>query len=367
MIFDPLQLAIPGVRALQPYQPGKPNDIIQREFGNEPIVNLASNENPRAPDSVARDFLDGCNEPFSRYPDGSGHTLKNALAQNLDVTPNQITLGNGSNDVLELLVKAFVSPGEGVVVSEHAFAVYSLAASAVGAELKTAPAVEWGHDLQAMRDLVDRKTKLVFIANPNNPTGTWISETEVCTFLDSLPGSVITVIDEAYFEYFSDAQMPDAVHLLNRYPALVATRTFSKIYGLAGFRVGYGVSSPEIADILNRVRQPFNVNSLALAAAERALKDEDFLIRSRELNNQGMIELVNGMSSLGLRSIPSIANFLSVDLQRPAFPVFEKMLQRGVLVRPIANYGMPNHLRFTIGLEEENSKALDALEQSLIQ
>ena len=365
MAFNARDLAVDGVRELQPYQPGKPAEELERDLGLSDIVKLASNENPRTSSDVIAKALAQQQSDTSRYPDGSGYTLKIRLSELLGVSTDQLTLGNGSNDVLELLVRAFVCPGQGVVVSEHSFAVYSLAASAVGADLKTAPAKSWGHDLNAMLSLIDQNTRIVFIANPNNPTGTWISETEVCTFLDSLPGSVITVIDEAYFEYFSDAQMPDAVHLLNRYPALVATRTFSKIYGLAGFRVGYGVSSPEIADILNRVRQPFNVNSLALAAAEKALKDQEFLISSRELNNQGMIQLVNGMSSLGLQSIPSIANFLSVDLQKPAFPVFEKMLQRGVLVRPIANYGMPNHLRFTIGLEEENSKALVALEKSL--
>ena len=365
MAFDPLRQAVPGVQALEPYQPGKPNETIERELGIGQIVKLASNENPRAPRSVIEAICKGTGDTVSRYPDGSGHALKEALADKLDVASNQITLGNGSNDVLELLVKAYVGPGQGVVVSEHSFAVYSLAANAAGADLKTAPAANWGHDLQAMRSLVDDNTKLIFVANPNNPTGTSVGLTELCQFLDSLPDTVITVIDEAYFEYCATPDFPDTVQLLKRYPALVATRTFSKIYGLAGFRVGYGVSSPGIADILNRVRQPFNVNSLALAAARLVLDEQEFVSQSLELNAQGMAQLCDGFSSLALRWIPSVANFVTVNLQRPALPVFEGMLRQGVIVRPIANYGMPEHLRVTVGLEEENSKALDALARSL--
>jgi len=367
MVFDPLRHAVPGVQGLEPYQPGKPNETIERELGIRRIVKLASNENPRTPHSVIRAIFEGASDTVSRYPDGSGHALKEVLADKLDVASNQITLGNGSNDVLELLVKAYVAPGQGVVVSEHSFAVYSLAAYAAGADLKTAPADNWGHDLQAMRAMVDDNTKLIFVANPNNPTGTSVDLTELCRFLDSLPDTVITVIDEAYFEYCEALEFPDAVRLLKHYPGLVAIRTFSKIYGLAGFRIGYGVSSSGIADILNRVRQPFNVNSLALAAARLVLDDQEFVNQSLELNAQGMAQLCDGFSSLALRWIPSIANFVSVDLQQPALPIFERMLRQGVIVRPIANYGMPDHLRITIGLEEENAMALEALGSSLAQ
>ncbi len=365
MAFNARDLAVKGVRALQPYQPGKPIEELERELGLSDIVKLASNENPRTSHDVVAKALAQYESETSRYPDGSGYTLKLRLSELLGVSTNQLTLGNGSNDILELLVRAFVCPGQGVVVSEHSFAVYSLAASAVGADLKTAPAKSWGHDLDAMLSLVDPNTRIVFIANPNNPTGTWVESGALLSFLDHVPPTTIVVIDEAYFEYSEDLDFPNAVNLLERYPFLVSTRTFSKIYGLAGMRVGYSVSSPAVADLLNRVRQPFNVNSFGLAAASLSLEDTEFVAESRRLNTQGRDTIYAGVSKLGLDYIPSRGNFVCVNVARPAISVFESMLKQGVIVRPVGNYGLPNHLRVTVGLPRENEKMIAAMTVAL--
>ena len=358
-------LVVPGVRSLQPYQPGKPVDELERELGIEGIVKLASNENPRSPAATVQRAMAAVASEVSRYPDGSGFQLKQRLSKVLKVTPSNITLGNGSNDVLELIVRAFVQPGEGVVVSAHAFAVYVLSASAAGAKLNQAPARNWGHDLDAMFDMIGGETRAVFIANPNNPTGTWVTSTKLRQFLDALPSHVIAVVDEAYFEYVEEAEYPDCIEMLPIYPNLIVTRTFSKIYGLAGLRVGYAIASEQITEVMNRIRHPFNVNSIALAAAAGALDDREFVESSRTLNREQMAVLCEEFTRLGLDWIPSVGNFVTVDVGQPAMDVFNKMLLQGVIVRPVANYGMPNHLRFTVGLAFENEKALHALEQAL--
>jgi len=358
-------LVVPGVRSLQPYQPGKPVEELERELGIEGIVKLASNENPRSPAATVQRAMAAVASEISRYPDGSGFQLKQRLSNLLKVTPSNLTLGNGSNDVLELIVRAFVQPGEGVVVSAHAFAVYVLSASAAGAKLQETPARNWGHDLDAMFDMIDGETRAVFIANPNNPTGTWVTSTKLRQFLDALPSHVIAVVDEAYFEYVEEAEYPDCIEMLPIYPNLIVTRTFSKIYGLAGLRVGYAIASELITEVLNRIRHPFNVISIALAAAAGALDDREFVESSRTLNREQMAVLCEGFTGLGLDWIPSVGNFVTVDVGQPAIDVFNKMLLQGVIVRPVANYGMPNHLRFTVGLALENEKALRALEQAL--
>ncbi len=358
-------IVVPGVRMLEPYQPGKPVEELERELGITGIVKLASNENPRSPSATVQRAIASVISEISRYPDGSGFQLKQRLSDSLKVKSTNLTLGNGSNDVLELVVRSFVQPGEGVVISAHAFAVYVLSASAAGADLHITPARDWGHNLEAMREAVDGATRAVFVANPNNPTGTWVTSRQLCEFLDSLPTHVIAVVDEAYFEYVEEEEYPDAVALLNDYPNLIVTRTFSKIYGLASLRIGYAIASESITDILNRVRHPFNVNTIALAAALAALDDEEFVRTSRQLNREQMAVLCQGFEQLGLSWIPSVGNFVTVDVGQPAMPVFDKMLKQGVIVRPVANYGMPNHLRFTVGLAIENERALTALEQAL--
>jgi histidinol-phosphate aminotransferase len=355
------QWANRDILTLQPYQAGKPIEELTRELGITDVIKLASNENPRGPGPGVHAAMARAATSLSRYPDGSGFRLKESLARHLDVEPNQISLGNGSNDVLELVARVALSPGNEGIVSAHAFVVYPLAIVAHGGKLITVPAREWTHDLDAMANAVTPLTRIVFIANPNNPTGTWVNETALTRFLDRLPEHVIAVLDEAYFEYLTDPEYPNGIRLLRRYPNLVVTRTFSKVYGLAGLRIGYCLSHPDIADMLNRVRQPFNVSSVGLECAQAALADQEYVRRSREINDQGMRQLRQGLDQLGIGYIPSGGNFLCVDLRRPAAPTYEALLRLGVIVRPIAGYGMPNHLRVTVGLHEENARFLDAL------
>jgi histidinol-phosphate aminotransferase len=349
------------ILTLQPYQAGKPIEELQRELGVSDVIKLASNENPRGPGPAVHAAMVRAAATLSRYPDGSGYRLKHALAKHLGVDAQRISLGNGSNDVLELVARVALSPGCEGIVSAHAFVVYPLAVIAHGGTLVTVPAQNWTHDLGAMADAVTKATRIIFVANPNNPTGTWVGRRELTAFLDRIPEHVVTVLDEAYFEYLQHPDYPNGVELQSRYPNLVVTRTFSKIYGLAGMRVGYCVSHPDIADLLNRVRQPFNVSSLALECAEAALGDQEFVRRSREINDEGMEQLRRGLDQLGVPYIPSGGNFLCVDLRRPAAPTYDALLRLGVIVRPIAGYGMPNHLRVTVGLHEENARFLDAL------
>jgi histidinol-phosphate aminotransferase len=349
------------ILTLQPYQAGKPIEELQRELGVSDVIKLASNENPRGPGAAVHAAMARAAATLSRYPDGSGYRLKHALAKHLGVDAQRISLGNGSNDVLELVARVALSPGCEGIVSAHAFVVYPLAVIAHGGTLVTVPAQNWTHDLGAMADAVTKATRIIFVANPNNPTGTWVGRRELTAFLDRIPEHVVTVLDEAYFEYLQHPEYPNGIELQSRYPNLVVTRTFSKIYGLAGMRVGYCVSHPDIADLLNRVRQPFNVSSLALECAEAALGDQEFVRRSREINDEGMEQLRRGLDQLGVPYIPSGGNFLCVDLRRPAAPTYDALLRLGVIVRPIAGYGMPNHLRVTVGLHEENARFLDAL------
>lgn len=364
---DFLALAQTGVQQLSPYVPGKPVDELARELNMDPasIIKLASNENPLGASPKTRAAIERELAELTRYPDGNGFDLKTLLARQCRVQIDQVTLGNGSNDILELVARAYLAPGLNAVFSEHAFAVYPLVVQAVNAGARVVPAKQFGHDLPAMLAAIDDKTRIVFLANPNNPTGTWFGPQALGDFLAAVPPSVLVVLDEAYIEYAVGGDLPDGLDYLARYPNLLVSRTFSKAYGLAALRVGYGLSSPTIADVLNRVRQPFNVNSLALAAACAALTDTEYLQRSRELNSAGMQQLEAGFTELGLQWIPSKGNFIAVDVGRDAGPVFQGLLREGVIVRPVAGYGMPNHLRVTIGLAEENSRFLEALRQVL--
>jgi histidinol-phosphate aminotransferase len=362
-----LDLAAPGVQKLNPYLPGKPIEELQREYGLTQVIKLASNENPLGPSPLAIEAAQKQLLAQSRYPDGNGFILKQALAAHLSVKQNQITLGNGSNDVLELLARAFVTNEHEVIFSQHAFAVYPIVTQAINAKAVVTQAKDWGHDLDAMSKAVNRKTRLIFIANPNNPTGTWLTKEPLEAFIAALPPHVIVVVDEAYFEYARDERMhitdyPDCLQWIDSYPNLVVTRTFSKAYGLAGFRIGYCVSDPGIADLLNRVRQPFNVNGLALAAATVALTDKNHLDKTVDTNCSGLLQLIEGFKSLGLDYITSAGNFICVDVGKSAGSVYEGLLQKGVIVRPVENYAMPNHLRVSVGLKSENLAFLQALE-----
>ena len=349
------------VAGMTPYQPGKPIEELARELGLSDIVKLASNENPRGPGPAVRAALERAAADLSRYPDGSGYRLKTALAEYLAVPAEQITLGNGSNDVLELAARVAISPGSEGIVDEHAFVVYPLAVAAAHGTLVTVPSCRFGHDLDAMRSRITDATRIVFLANPNNPTGTWVTEAELSAFLDAVPPSVWVVLDEAYSEYVSEPDYPDGIRLVARYPNLLVTRTFSKIHGLAALRIGYAVSAPDFADLMNRIRQPFNTSSLALAAAEAALGDREFVETSRALNDAGMRQVTDGLDALGFERIPSIGNFVTFHCGREAMPLYEALLRQGVIVRPVANYGMPRHLRVSVGLPEENERFLRAL------
>jgi histidinol-phosphate aminotransferase len=364
------RLAAPGVRKLQPYQPGKPIEELEREYGVSDVVKLASNENPLGPSPKALAAMHLRAADLARYPDGNGFELKHALSGHLDVGMDQITLGNGSNDVLELVARAFATPGDEVVFSEHAFAVYPIVTQAIGAKPVAAKAKDWGHDLEAMAAAVTERTRLVFIANPNNPTGTWVDGEALERFVAGVPEHVIVVVDEAYFEFAADPEAgvegyPDTLHWLGRYPNLIVTRTFSKAYGLAGLRVGYAVSHPEVADLLNRVRQPFNANSAALAAAAAALADTEHLARGLRLNREEMARLTDAFERMGLAWIPSVGTFVAVEVGQPGAEVYEALLREGVIVRPVGAYGMPNHLRVSVGLPEENQRFIDALGKAL--
>ena len=356
--------ALPYIRKISPYVPGKPITELARQMGLpvEQIVKLASNENPLGMSPKAREAVQRAMAGLERYPDQ--FDLIAALADRLGVEQNQVVLGNGSNDVLDLAARVFLASGRSAVFSQHAFAVYPLATLSTGAECLVAPTRHYGHDLTAMRAAIRPDTRLVWIANPNNPTGNFLPYPDIRAFLQSVPADVAVVLDEAYNEYLPPAERVDTVAWLKDFPNLIITRTFSKIYGLAGLRIGYAVATPEVADLLNRVRQPFNVNNLAVAAACAALDDHLFVAESYQLNRRGMEQIVAGLKRLGLEHIPSHGNFVTFAVADGA-AVNQKLLQQGVIVRPIGGYGLPNHLRVTIGLDTENARFLTALEQSI--
>jgi histidinol-phosphate aminotransferase len=362
---DFLALANAGIQGLSPYQAGKPIEELQRELGLSDIVKLASNENPLGPSTAVLDACAKAARDITRYPDANGFELKHAISAKFDLQPNQLTLGSGSNDVLDLIARVFLAPGSSAVFSQYAFIVYPIATQACGARAIVTPAKNWGNDLDAMLAAIEADTRVVFLANPNNPTGTWVGNTELTNFLRRVPEHVVVVLDEAYTEYVDKTDFPNGLSLLKEFPNLIVTRTFSKAYGLAALRVGYAASSPVLADLLNRVRAPFNVNSLGLTAAVAALGDDNYLVRSRALNLQGMQQLVEGIAAIGLPVIPSAGNFIAVEMPGDALPIYQKLLQQGVIVRPLIPYQMPRHLRISIGLAEENAKFLAALPKVL--
>lgn len=367
MAIDYQSLAVKGVQALSPYQPGKPISDLARELGLDPaeIIKLASNENPLGPSKKAIAAAERALTDLCLYPDGNGFDLKQKLSARLGVGADQITLGNGSNDVIEVIARCFAGADSEIVFSQYAFAVYPLVTQAIGAKAVAVPARDWGHDLDAMAAAVTEHTRLVFVANPNNPTGTVHNSGAIEAFLGKIPEDVLVVLDEAYCEYMTGEKDPDGVALLTRFPNLIVCRTFSKAWGLAALRVGYSVSSPAIADVLNRVRQPFNVSSVALAAATAVLDDEDYLQRSRDANTYGLRQLEQAFDQMGLRYIPSSGNFVAVEVGPQAMGVYQVLLAHGVIVRPVAGYGMSNHLRVSVGLPAQNEQFIDALSKAL--
>jgi histidinol-phosphate aminotransferase len=350
------------IQKIAPYQGGKPITELAREMNLkvEEIVKLASNENPlgispKADYAIQEAILD-----IARYPDGNSFALREAVSNKFGVAHDQIVFGNGSNDILELVARAYLSSDSETIYSQHAFAVYPLVTQAMGAKGVVIPAKDFGHDLSAMLAAVTDKTRLIFIANPNNPTGTLLGKAALYRFLKQVPQHVLVILDEAYDEYLSAEYKSEAIGWLKEFENLVISRTFSKAYGLAGLRIGFGLCHAQVADMMNRVRQPFNVNSVAQAAAVASLADDDFVARSYALNQAGMAQLKHGFDQLGLTYIPSFANFISVKVGDAA-GINQKLLQQGVIVRPVANYEMPEYLRVSIGLFSENAKFLEVL------
>lgn len=354
-----------GVRALSPYQAGKPIEELARELGLTEIIKLASNENPFGFPDSAKQAINQQLADLTRYPDANGFELKQAIAQKYNVSPEQITLGNGSNDLLEITAHTFLSADDEVIFSQYTFIVYPLVSQAINAKQVIVPAKDYGHDLDGFLQAITEKTKVIYIANPNNPTGTFLSAQQISGFLAQVPAHIIVILDEAYTEFTAENERIPSFELQRKYPNLLICRTFSKAYGLAGLRIGYIVSHSDIANLLNRVRQPFNCNSLALAAAKAVLTDEEFVTKTAINNQQGLVQLTAFFQEKKLQFIPSKGNFVLLDLQQPAAPIYQKLLEKGVIVRPVAGYGLPNHLRVSIGLPHENQRFIDALSQVL--
>ena len=362
MVTRLCDLAPSYIRSIAPYQPGKPIAELAREMGLEvnQIVKLASNENPLGVGPKAYAAMRDALEDIARYPDGNSFALRDAVSTRFSVKPDQLVFGNGSNDILELAARAYLAPGAEAIYSQHAFAVYALVTQAVGATGVVVAAKDFGHDLPAMLAAINQRTRMLFIANPNNPTGTLLGKDGLLSFLRQVPKQVLVVLDEAYDEYLPDTLKSESVDWLAEFDNLIISRTFSKAYGLAGLRIGFGMAHAEVADIMNRVRQPFNVNSVAQAAAVAALHDEDFLVRSYALNQAGMLQITQGLTELGLEFIPSYGNFVSFCIGN-ASVAYRRLLEHGVIVRPIANYEMPDYLRVSIGLFAGNTRFLEVL------
>lgn len=358
-------LVNPGILELTPYVPGKPVAELQRELGLTDVIKLASNENPLGPSPKAMATLNDALEGIHRYPDSSVFELKQALARQLSVKQNQIIVGNGSDEVLSLYARTFVKPGQEFIVSQYAFATFSIIAHTVGAKLITVPASNYDHDLDAMLSAITDHTSMIMIANPNNPTGTWFSHSNLNAFLAAVPKHVLVVIDEAYYEYMQLPDYPDSIGLLPHYPNLLITRTFSKLYGLAGLRVGYGIGDEQVLELVQRVRLPFNVNTIAQHAACAAILDHEHIQASINLNSAGLLQLSSGIDRLGLEIISEVGNFVTVDLKRDSKPIFEALLKQGIIIRPLYNYDLPHHVRISVGLPEQNDRLLMALEKVL--
>lgn len=360
-----IELANPSIRNLVAYQPGKPIEEVQRELGIFDVIKLASNENPLGPSpkaiAAAKEHLNKCH----LYPDGNCFELKQALAAFLKVTPEQLTIGNGSENILEIIVKSYLSAQDSAIASQYAFATIPLLVKACGAKLITIPANEWRHDIEATISACEQQTRIIFVVNPNNPTGTYTSANDFHRLINTIPNHILIVADEAYSEYISQTDFPDTLTLLKKHPNLIITRTFSKIFGLAGLRIGYAISSKEIASILNRARLPFNTNSLGVHAANAALTDEEHLKKSIEVNHHGKQQLEEGFKKLQLTYIPSLGNFISFNVKQDAQQIYQSLLQKGVIVRPLAAYDLPTYLRVTIGLAEQNERFLTALREVL--
>ena len=356
-----------GVLGLKPYEPGLPLEQTQKKLGLEKVIKLASNENPLGPSPKALDLLKGQLNSFSsdlnRYPDGNAYDLKEAISKKYSVDMNQITIGNGSNDLIEFVSRCFLGEGKKAIYSQHGFAIYPLAIKSTGAVPIKSKAKNWGHDLELMKDLVDDKTKLIFIASPNNPTGTAKTLQEIKDFLNNLPEDILVFLDQAYFEYIEGTDFDIPFSLIDDYPNLVISRSFSKAHGLAALRLGFCISNPELSNYLNRVRQPFNANSLALNLGKIALSDQEHIDKSVKINSSGMERVKMAFDSFNYSYIESWGNFISFDAKQDSDEAFQYFLKKGVILRSLKVYEMPQHLRVSIGTEEEMDFFLKVLEE----
>lgn len=360
MKIDFRSLANSGLHHLMPYQPGKPLEELKREFGIASAIKLASNENPLGPSPMVISAVQEVLQNAHFYPDAGCFEIKQALAEFHSITSDNLTIGNGSENILELIVKAYLHQGDSAVISQYAFITIPMLAQSYGVNAKVVPAKNFGHDVGEMIKAVDEKTRVLFLVNPNNPTGTYTPVNDFHLLMESVPQHVLVVVDEAYHEYIEISDYPNTLKLLPQYPNLVITRTFSKAYGLAALRLGYCVSSPEIADILNRARLPFNVNSIATKAACAALKDHQHLKNSLSTNREGMQQLSEEFRKQQWSYIPSLGNFLTLDVT-DGMKVYQSLLHKGIIVRPLAPYALPKHIRVTVGTFNQNERFLAEL------
>lgn len=352
----------PSIDTIQPYQGGKPIEEVRRELGITDIIKLASNENPLGPSPLAMQAISKSAAAVHLYPDGNAYYLKEELAEHIGISAEHLILGNGSNDVLQLVAEAYVAPDDEVIYAAGAFVVYSLVTKLCSATSVVVPMEDHTHNLSAMAAAITDKTKVIFVANPNNPTGTMVSADETAVFMEQVPDDVLVVFDEAYYEYVARSDYPQTLPYVLEGRNFIITRTFSKIYGLAGLRIGYGIAPPPLVETLNRVRQPFNCSLVGQAAARAALKDTGHVTKSREQNNIGKVFLYNAFDDMGLRYVETEGNFIMLFLEQSGADIADALLKKGVIVRPIAGYGYPNAVRVTIGTQEENKKFIAALE-----
>lgn len=353
------------VNRVHPYKPGKPETEVQRELGLRKVVKLASNENSLGPSPKAVAAMREALGEVFRYPEGSGYYFAHALADKFRLSFDHIILGNGANDLLELVVKTFAGPGDNVISGRPSFIMYEIAARIMEAEYRPLPLRDNRFDLPAMAGAADERTRVVLLANPNNPTGTIVTRAELDAFLEALPPRVLVVLDEAYFDFVTAPDYPDGLDYVREGRPVMAMRSFSKNYGLAGLRLGWGAAVPEIVSAMHRLRQPFNVNRLAQVAGVAALEDDEHLARSQKLVVEGRAQLYAGLDRLGMAYVPSEANFVLVDLGREALPTFQELMKLGVIVRPMAGWGLANALRVSVGTAAENEAFLDAFEKVL--
>lgn len=351
---------------IKPYIPGKGIEEVRKEYGLKDIIKLASNENPLGASPKAILAIEEQMSNLGLYPDGHCVKLRAKLSEQLNVKSEQIIVGNGSDEVLKLIGEAYLEPSDEVIIADPTFSEYSFVSNLMGATIKAVKLNDYRHDLDAMRLAVTNKTKIVFICNPNNPTGTIVSEEELIEFLDSVSQEIMIVIDEAYFEYVTDEQYPDTINLLDKYPNIIITRTFSKVHGLAALRIGYGIASQEIISNLNRVKEPFNVNSLAQVAAFASLEDQQHLTETLALNQEGLEYLYSEFDQLGLEYVATETNFILVNVKEEASLLAQKLLKKGIIIRSAHPFGLTNYIRVTTGTMDQNRLFIAALKEVLL-